>query len=69
MSEAAAKKIEEEVNALKNELPICEEAKTTSEALKEILENTEKIDEPFTTAFGEPNEFHSNPKKGGCVIC
>eukprot|EP00814_Leptocylindrus_danicus_P012223 CAMPEP_0116018738 /NCGR_PEP_ID=MMETSP0321-20121206/8822_1 /TAXON_ID=163516 /ORGANISM="Leptocylindrus danicus var. danicus, Strain B650" /LENGTH=69 /DNA_ID=CAMNT_0003489179 /DNA_START=44 /DNA_END=253 /DNA_ORIENTATION=- len=69
MSESSAKKIEEEVDALKNELSIRKEAKTTREACKDILEGIQKIDEPFTTAFGEPNEFHSNPKKGGCVIC
>lgn len=49
-SEKKLKNVEEEVQSLKNELIICQEAKTTSEVCSEIISYVQKEgNEPFST--------------------
>lgn len=70
-SEEALSKVEKELKSLKDELAICQEAKTTGEACKEIIDHCQKSAEPFSVPdpSDEPNKWHKNPsKKGGCII-
>lgn len=68
--EEKATKLEEQVKALKEELEICMEAKSTSEACEALLDFANvKSAEPFSTTHDEPNEWHKNPGGGGgCFI-
>ena len=65
MSEEKAKKLEEQVKQLKDELEVCKEAKTTSEACQALSEHANKKEEPFTTNHAEPNEWHKSAGGGG----
>lgn len=68
-SEDALAKVEGEIKNLKDELKVCQEAKTMGDACNEIIEKCEKEDEPFSTEATEKNEWHANPSKGGgCII-
>jgi hypothetical protein len=67
--EAAAKGLEAQVKSLKEELEICKQAKTTSEACKAISEYAQQKEEPFTTSHAEPNVWHKSAGGGGgCYI-
>ena len=57
--------LEEEVKSLQYELKICNEAKTLSEACKNITDHAQEKEEPFTTSHEEPNVFHKKPPGGG----
>lgn len=68
-SEEALAKIEGELSNLKDELKVCQEAKTMGEACTEIINYCEKEGEPFSTDCEEKNVWHTNPSKGGgCTI-
>ena len=60
-----AEMLEKEVKSLQYELKICNEAKTLSEACKNITEHAQEKEEPFATSHEEPNVFHKKPPGGG----
>ena len=64
-TEEKATKLEEEVKSLREELQICEEAKSTSEACEALSAFAQKKEEPFSTSHTEPNEWHKSAGGGG----
>ena len=68
--EEAAKTLEEQVKFLKQELQVCNEAKTMSEACNAIADFAQKKEEPFTASHLEPNPWHKSAGGGGdgCII-
>jgi hypothetical protein len=69
--EEVAKTLEEQVKSLKEELQICNEAKTMSEACNAIADFAQKKEEPFTASHPEPNPWHKSAGGGGgggCII-
>lgn len=62
------KTTEKEVENLTYELEVCKEAKKKSEACASIHEFVEKSNEPFTSAYSEPNVWHKSQGGGGCII-
>eukprot|EP00574_Skeletonema_japonicum_P011749 CAMPEP_0201730462 /NCGR_PEP_ID=MMETSP0593-20130828/22279_1 /ASSEMBLY_ACC=CAM_ASM_000672 /TAXON_ID=267983 /ORGANISM="Skeletonema japonicum, Strain CCMP2506" /LENGTH=72 /DNA_ID=CAMNT_0048223017 /DNA_START=54 /DNA_END=272 /DNA_ORIENTATION=+ len=66
-------KLETEAKTLAEELELCKEAKTKSEAcesIRDFVENDSTTNEPFTTSFEGMNEWHKKAGGGGggCVI-
>jgi hypothetical protein len=69
MSEETLSKLEKEIVHLKEELEVCLEAKPASEACEALYEYIEKEEEPFSTSFGQPIDWHKSANGGGgCVI-
>lgn len=64
---AKVNKAEQELKEAKDELEILKEAKPLSSRFDELKEYSEKEDEPFSSSFVEPNDWHKS-EKGGCVI-
>lgn len=64
-TEESAAKLEEQVKKLQEELEVCKEAKTLSEACTDLSAYAEKEEEPFSTSHPEPNEWHKSAKGGG----
>jgi len=68
-TEEAATTLEEQVKKLEEELEVCKEAKTLSEACSVLSEFAEKEGEPFSASHEEPNEWHKSAGGGGgCSI-
>jgi hypothetical protein len=68
--EEAAKALEGQMKSLKEELQVCIEAKTMSDACNAIADFAQKKDEPFSTSHPEPNPWHKGAGGGGggCII-
>ena len=64
-TEEKAAKLEEQVKSLNEELQICTEAKSTSEACEVLSAFAQKKEEPFTSCHKEPNEWHKSAGGGG----
>mmetsp|Transcript_28289 Transcript_28289/g.41054 ORF Transcript_28289/g.41054 Transcript_28289/m.41054 type:complete len:83 (+) Transcript_28289:132-380(+) len=70
---AALTKVENELKHLRDELSICQEAKTIGEACEALCDHAEKEEDSFRvdTAAKEPNEWHKKAAGGGgggCII-
>ncbi len=62
------KSTEKEVENLTYELNVWKEAKKMSEACTSICRFVDEKDEPFTSAYHEPNIWHKSQGGGGCII-
>jgi len=68
-TEETLKKVESEIENLKDDLKLCTEAKSRSEACNFLCEYSEQEEEPFSVSHQEPNSWHNNPGGGGfCII-
>lgn len=68
-SEEALAKLEKELGNLNEELEVCKEAKTASEACEALCDYSEKAREPFSTTYDGVNEWHKSAGGGGgCII-
>lgn len=63
----ALKKVNDELDVLKDQLKVHKEAKPVSKACVDIAEYSERENEPFSTITDEPNEWHKS-EGGGCII-
>ena len=71
MSKEALTKVEEELKDLKDDLKVCQEAKTKGEACADIIDYCGKTSEPFAVGEPEtePNKWHKSASSGGgCAI-
>ena len=64
-TEEKATQLEEQMKILKEELEVCKQAKTMSEAMTMLSDYAQQEEEPFATSHAEPNEWHKSAGGGG----
>jgi hypothetical protein len=59
--------VEKELKSLKEELEVHKEAKRVSASCQDIVEHSEREDEPFSSSYHQTNTWHKS-EGGWCTI-